>query len=60
MSVVRMSPTIELLTILRETLRSLEQSEEVDSHTMRQLKRSILRSIAELELLRSENPKKCA
>ena len=55
-----MSPTIELLTILRETLRSLELSEEVDSHTMRQLKRSILRSIAELELLRSENPKKCA
>jgi hypothetical protein len=43
----------DLTQILRETLRKLEQAEQSDSPALVELKRSILRSIAELELVRS-------
>ena len=44
-----MAPTADLIHILRRTLIDLEQSEHADSQTVQELKRSILRSIAELE-----------
>jgi hypothetical protein len=50
----------DLLNILRETLRNLEESEEANSPSFQELKRSVLRSIAELEQAPSEQPKKCA
>jgi hypothetical protein len=42
------TPTADLIVILRRTLIELEQYEHPDS-TVRQLKCSILRSIAEIE-----------
>jgi hypothetical protein len=50
----------DLLNILRETLRNLEQSEEANSPRFEELKRSVLRSIAELEQARSEELQKSA
>jgi hypothetical protein len=43
-----MPGTAELIHILRRTLIDLEQSEHPDSDTLRELKNSILRSIAEM------------
>jgi hypothetical protein len=55
-----MRRSFDLLNILRETLRSLEVSEEANSPAFEELKRSVLRSIAELEQARSEQAEKCA
>ncbi len=49
--------TLDLIDILRATLRRSEQTQHIspDDPALRELKHSILRTIAELEIVRLEN-----
>ncbi|MGB8885940.1 MAG: hypothetical protein WCC87_04410 [Candidatus Korobacteraceae bacterium] len=57
---MRRIDTPDLIQILRRTLSDLEQSEHPGSPALLELKRSLLRSIAELERAHSDDNEKSA